>query len=70
MAHFIIRKPLLTEKGTDDRARRNAHTGTGAELMDDEKVVALYMGTLARSLQKHDAAETEEARDDVPGPDQ
>jgi branched-chain amino acid transport system ATP-binding protein len=45
---------------------RNAHTGTGHDLMHDEKVVALYMGTLARSLQ----IQTEEARDDVPGPDQ
>jgi branched-chain amino acid transport system ATP-binding protein len=46
---------------------RNAYTGTGAELMDDDNVVALYMGTLARSLR---APKTEEARDDVPGPDQ
>jgi branched-chain amino acid transport system ATP-binding protein len=47
---------------------RNAYTGTGAELMHDEKVVALYMGTLARSLQ---VPPTDGARDDdVPGPDQ
>ena len=28
---------------------RNAYTGTGAELLDDEKVVQLYLGTLARA---------------------
>jgi branched-chain amino acid transport system ATP-binding protein len=45
---------------------RNAYTGTGTELMHDENVIALYMGTLARSLQ----AETDEARgEDTPGPD-
>ncbi|WP_137991419.1 ABC transporter ATP-binding protein [Streptomyces vilmorinianum] len=27
---------------------RNAHTGTGAELLNDQKVVDLYLGTLAR----------------------
>jgi len=27
---------------------RNAYSGTGAELLDDEKVVQLYLGTLAR----------------------
>ena len=28
---------------------RNAYTGTGTELLEDEKVVELYMGTLARA---------------------
>ncbi len=37
---------------------RNAYTGTGAELLDDEKVVQLYLGTLARAG----------ARGDPPGP--
>ncbi|MDT9691913.1 ABC transporter ATP-binding protein [Streptomyces sp. P9(2023)] len=27
---------------------RNAHTGTGAELLNDQKVIDLYLGTLAR----------------------
>jgi branched-chain amino acid transport system ATP-binding protein len=45
---------------------RNAYTGTGAELMHDEKVIALYMGTLARSLR----TDANEARDaDIPGPE-
>jgi branched-chain amino acid transport system ATP-binding protein len=41
---------------------RNAYTGTGTELLEDEKVVELYMGTLARA----------EARGDIeitPGPE-
>jgi branched-chain amino acid transport system ATP-binding protein len=39
---------------------RNAYTGTGTELLEDEKVVELYMGTLARA----------EARDEnAPGPE-
>jgi branched-chain amino acid transport system ATP-binding protein len=29
---------------------RNAHTGTGAELLRDERVVELYLGTLARRV--------------------
>ena len=37
---------------------RNAYTGTGAELLDDDKVVQLYLGTLARAG----------ARGDTPGP--
>ena len=36
---------------------RNAYTGTGAELLADEKVIELYLGTLARA----------EARGDAPG---
>ena len=28
---------------------RNAYTGTGAELLHDEKVIELYLGTLARA---------------------
>jgi branched-chain amino acid transport system ATP-binding protein len=40
---------------------RNAYTGTGADLLADDKVVELYLGTLARA----------EARgDDTPGLDQ
>ena len=39
---------------------RNAYTGTGAELLDDQKVIELYLGTLARA----------EARGDAPGLDQ
>jgi branched-chain amino acid transport system ATP-binding protein len=38
---------------------RNAYTGTGAELLGDETVVELYLGTLARAG----------ARDAIPGPD-
>jgi branched-chain amino acid transport system ATP-binding protein len=38
---------------------RNAYTGTGAELLDDDKVVQLYLGTLARAG----------ARGVAPGPD-
>jgi len=38
---------------------RNAYTGTGAELLDDDKVVQLYLGTLARAG----------ARGVTPGPD-
>jgi branched-chain amino acid transport system ATP-binding protein len=38
---------------------RNAYTGTGAELLDDDKVVQLYLGTLARAG----------ARGEAPGPD-
>lgn len=38
---------------------RNAYTGTGADLLDDDKVVQLYLGTLARAG----------ARGDPPGPD-
>jgi branched-chain amino acid transport system ATP-binding protein len=38
---------------------RNAYTGTGAELLADDKVVELYLGTLARFG----------ARDTTPGPD-
>ena len=37
---------------------RNAYTGTGAELLEDDKVVQLYLGTLARAG----------ARGDAPGP--
>ena len=37
---------------------RNAYSGTGAELLHDEKVIELYLGTLARA----------EARGDAPGP--
>jgi len=51
---------------------RNAYTGTGTELMHDENVIALYMGTLARSLQAPDAPGhgNNEARDaDIPGPE-
>ena len=28
---------------------RNAYTGTGRELIDDPKVIELYLGTLARA---------------------
>jgi branched-chain amino acid transport system ATP-binding protein len=28
---------------------RNAYTGTGRELLNDPKVIALYLGTLAKS---------------------
>jgi branched-chain amino acid transport system ATP-binding protein len=28
---------------------RNAYSGTGADLLDDDKVVQLYLGTLARA---------------------
>ena len=28
---------------------RNAYTGTGRELLDDPKVIELYLGTLARA---------------------
>jgi branched-chain amino acid transport system ATP-binding protein len=28
---------------------RNAYTGTGADLLADDKVVELYLGTLARA---------------------
>jgi branched-chain amino acid transport system ATP-binding protein len=28
---------------------RNAYTGTGEELLDDPKVIELYLGTLARA---------------------
>jgi branched-chain amino acid transport system ATP-binding protein len=38
---------------------RNAYTGTGAALLEDDKVVQLYLGTLARAG----------ARGDAPGPD-
>ena len=31
---------------------RNAYTGTGAELLADEKVVELYLGTLARDARR------------------
>jgi branched-chain amino acid transport system ATP-binding protein len=37
----------------------NAYTGTGAELLEDDKVVQLYLGTLARAG----------ARGDAPGPE-
>jgi branched-chain amino acid transport system ATP-binding protein len=44
---------------------RNAYTGTGQELMHDENVVALYMGTYARASRV-----ANEARDDdIPGPE-
>jgi branched-chain amino acid transport system ATP-binding protein len=38
---------------------RNAYTGTGAALLDDDKVVQLYLGTLARAG----------ARGNTPGPE-
>ena len=28
---------------------RNAYSGTGADLLEDDKVVQLYLGTLARA---------------------
>jgi branched-chain amino acid transport system ATP-binding protein len=34
---------------------RNAYTGTGAELLNDEKVVELYLGTLARAETRGEA---------------
>jgi branched-chain amino acid transport system ATP-binding protein len=40
---------------------RNAYTGTGAELLDDEKIVQLYLGTLARAGTRGEAPGPENA---------
>jgi branched-chain amino acid transport system ATP-binding protein len=49
----------LADRGYVLDQGRNAYTGTGAELLEDDKVVQLYLGTLARAG----------ARGDAPGPD-
>jgi branched-chain amino acid transport system ATP-binding protein len=40
---------LISDRGYVLDQGRNAHTGTGAELLHDPKVIDLYLGTLGRA---------------------